>query len=104
LLAELAGVPDEQRTAKFVCALALVDSDAKTLAVIEGETHGRILETPIGENGFGYDPLFLFTEPDLPQSNRGFATLSATEKNAISHRGRALHDLDKQLRQLVGAE
>ncbi len=104
LLAELAGVPDDQRTAKFVCALALVDADGNALAVIEGETHGRILESPIGENGFGYDPLFLFTEPDLPQSNRGFATLSSAEKNAISHRGRALHDLAQQLRQLVGAE
>ena len=82
LLKNLAGVTD--RRANFTCAIALVDpSGAEHTAV--GKCFGRIAETPSGAAGFGYDPLFIPDGHDV-----SFADLSADEKNAISHRGRAL--------------
>lgn len=82
LLKNLAGVTD--RRANFTCAIALVDpSGAEHTAV--GKCFGRIAETPSGTAGFGYDPLFIPDGHDV-----SFADLSADEKNAISHRGRAL--------------
>lgn len=83
LLERLAEVPDERRTARFVCTLALSDG-TRTLAVARGEVEGRILRAPRGSNGFGYDPLFL-----LPDRGVTTAELPPEEKNAISHRGRA---------------
>lgn len=83
LLRELARVPDEERKAKFVCALAAAQ-DGELLKAFEGEVHGRILRAPLGSNGFGYDPLFF-----VPELKRTTAELSAEEKAAISHRGRA---------------
>ena len=97
LLADLTDVPSERRGASFVCALALAGPDGSTEAVFEGEVHGRILEAPRGEGGFGYDPLFLFTEPGHAQTGRGFAELSPAEKADISHRGRALRHLAEHL-------
>lgn len=82
LLRNLAGVSD--RTANFTCAIALVGPDGSERTV-EGKCYGRIAESPSGAQGFGYDPLFI---PD--GYDRSFADLSAEEKNAISHRGRAL--------------
>jgi XTP/dITP diphosphohydrolase len=95
LLDELANVPSERRKARFVCAVALASPDGTTEAVFEGEVQGRILESPRGAGGFGYDPLFLFTEPGHPQTGRGFAELSQAEKATVSHRGRALQRLTK---------
>lgn len=87
LLKNLTGVTD--RRANFTCAIALVDpSGAEHTAV--GKCFGRIAETPSGAAGFGYDPLFV---PD--GHNVSFADLSADEKNAISHRGRALEEARK---------
>lgn len=87
LLKNLTGVTD--RRANFTCAIALVDpSGAEHTAV--GRCFGRIAETPSGSAGFGYDPLFV---PD--GHNVSFADLSADEKNAISHRGRALEEARK---------
>lgn len=84
LLRNLAGVTD--RRANFTCAIALVDpSGAEHTAV--GKCFGRIAETPSGTAGFGYDPLFIPDGHDV-----SFADLSADEKNAISHRGRALEE------------
>lgn len=84
LLKNLAGVTD--RRANFTCAIALVDpSGAEHTAV--GKCFGRIAETPSGTAGFGYDPLFIPDGHDV-----SFADLSADEKNAISHRGRALEE------------
>ena len=84
LLAELADVPDEKRTARFICHLALGDS-RRILIETAGEVEGRILRAPRGENGFGYDPLFF-----LPELGRTTAELSADQKNRISHRGKAV--------------
>ena len=82
LLRNMAGVAD--RRARFTCAVVLVDPQGRE-HVVEGHCPGRILEAPAGAGGFGYDPLFV---PD--GYDRSFAELSADEKNAISHRGRAL--------------
>ena len=82
LLKNLAGVAD--RRANFTCAIALVAPDG-TERTVEGKCFGTIAERPSGTDGFGYDPLFV---PD--GCAKSFAALSADEKNAISHRGRAL--------------
>ena len=82
LLKNLDGVAD--RRANFTCAVALVAPDGSE-HVVEGRSYGRIALAPSGAAGFGYDPLFL---PD--GCDRSFAELSSDEKNAISHRGRAL--------------
>lgn len=82
LLKNLEGVSD--RTANFTCAIALVDPEGKEHTV-EGKCFGKIAEKPSGAAGFGYDPLFI---PDGYE--KSFADLTAEEKNAISHRGRAL--------------
>jgi XTP/dITP diphosphohydrolase len=82
LLKNLAGVAD--RRARFTCAIVLIAPDG-TEHEVEGHCSGRIAEAPSGAGGFGYDPLFV---PD--GYDHSFAELSADEKNAISHRGRAL--------------
>ena len=82
LLKNLAGVAD--RRAHFACALAFIAPDGAE-RLFEGRCEGRIAEAPSGAGGFGYDPLFI---PD--GHNRSFAELAPAEKNAISHRGRAL--------------
>ena len=90
LLKNLSGVSD--RRARFSCVVVLVAPDG-TEHVAEGHCPGRIAEAPSGEGGFGYDPLFV---PD--GYDRSFAELSADEKNAISHRGRALAAVRELLR------
>lgn len=80
LLEELRGIPPYRRTARFVCALAFVESNREAI-VATGRVDGYILESQHGTNGFGYDALFLY-----PPLGRSFATLSEKEKNAISHR------------------
>ena len=84
LLSRMKGVPDKQRTARFVCAIAAVLPDGKTLVTRE-TIEGYIGECPAGENGFGYDPIFF-----LPEYGKSTAELSPEEKNTISHRGNAL--------------
>ena len=101
LLAALSKTPTAKRGARFVCALALARPDGTLALEIEGEARGRILFGPRGTNDFGYDPLFLFTEPGFPQGQRGFGELSAAEKAGISHRGRALRRLSEELRTLA---
>jgi XTP/dITP diphosphohydrolase len=83
LLAELDGVPESQRQARFVCVIAAARG-GKTLATFRGEAEGTILNEARGSNGFGYDPLFHSME-----LGKTFAELSAEEKAAVSHRGRA---------------
>ena len=83
LLRELATVPREKRTGRFVCVIAAA-RDGKTLQVFRGKAEGIILDRPRGHNGFGYDPLFFF-----PQIDKTFAELSAEEKANYSHRGSA---------------
>ena len=83
VLRELAGVPVEKRTGRFVCVLAAA-RDGRTLATFRGTAEGTILDAPRGRNGFGYDPLFYF-----PEIGKTFAELSAEEKSRYSHRGAA---------------
>lgn len=90
LLAELSD--KEDRLGEFVCAIACVFPDGSEPIVVEGRTPGVILEQADGEGGFGYDPLF-FYEP----SGKTFATMTAEEKNAVSHRGRAIRLLAQSL-------
>ena len=104
LLRELHGLPEERRGARFVCALALARPDGSLALEVSGEARGRILESPRGAGDFGYDPLFLFTEPGFPQSGRSFAELDGAEKAAVSHRGRALRALSDRLPGLLRAE
>jgi XTP/dITP diphosphohydrolase len=95
LLAALAGVPAEQRTARFRCVLALADVDGKlgdeTLTA-HGVAEGVILDSPRGTGGFGYDPLFLF--PELDQT---FAELGIGTKGDLSHRARAMREIRPKL-------
>ena len=91
VLKGLIDVPEEQRTARFRCALALARG-GRTLSTYEGTVEGRILRELRGKGGFGYDPIFF-----LPGAGRTFAELSPPEKEAVSHRGRALADLVRAL-------
>ena len=91
LLKEMKGV--ENRRAKFVCAASLANH-GKKIACFIGEIHGTIAESPSGSNGFGYDPVFI---PD--GFTKTFAELTEEEKNAISHRGRAMRKLAEFLRE-----
>ena len=84
LIDRLEGVPDEKRTARFVCAIAAVLPDGKDL-VVRGPVEGIIGYEEKGENGFGYDPIFY-----LPERGCTTAELPPEEKNSISHRGNAL--------------
>ena len=84
LIANMAQVPDDQRTAQFVCTIACVFPNGEEL-VVRGESQGTILHTPCGNGGFGYDPYFY-----TPVFGKSFAELSPDEKNSISHRGRAI--------------
>ena len=87
LLRELAGVPEERRTAAFCCVMALC-SPGEPTRLFEGRVAGRILDAPRGAGGFGYDPLFLVEGHD-----RTMAELPLTEKNQVSHRGKALRQV-----------
>ena len=101
LLERLAGLPDERRTARFVCALALARPDGTLAVEVEGSARGRILGAPRGASGFGYDPLFLLDEPESPLRGRTFAELSRAEKATVSHRGRALRLLAQRLPRIL---
>lgn len=97
LLGQLGDVPDERRGAAFVSACALVFGPAESdAAVVRGEWTGSIVRAPRGDGGFGYDPVFLPTG-----STRTAAELTPAEKDAASHRGRALSALLPSLRALV---
>ncbi len=91
----LKGVPAEKRTARFVCCLCLA-SPGKILIETEGTLEGFIAEEPIGEAGFGYDPIFF-----VPSLNKTTAQLTREEKNAISHRGEAIRKLKPLLKQFL---
>lgn len=101
LLERLAGVPSERRGARFVCALALARPDGTTVLELEAQTRGQILDAPRGAGGFGYDPLFLCTEPGFAATGRAFAELTGAEKAEVGHRGRALRALRARLTELL---
>ncbi|WP_456278081.1 XTP/dITP diphosphatase [Bacillus sp. AK128] len=91
VLNELQGVPWEQRTARFHCALALAIPHKPTI-VVEGVCGGTITTKAVGENGFGYDPIFFIQEKE-----KTMAELTKEEKNKISHRANALSLLQREL-------
>ena len=89
LLHELTNVPDEQRTAHFHCTLVFAAPQKESL-VVEADWDGRIARIPQGDNGFGYDPLFI-----VPGYDKTSAELTSEEKNKISHRGMAVKELER---------
>ncbi len=91
LLKNLAGAPRERRTARFMCSIVFIGADGREITA-SGSVEGYIAEAPEGENGFGYDPVFF-----SPELGKTFAMASAAEKNAVSHRGRALAALNAAL-------
>ena len=96
LLGQLADVPDDRRGAAFVCAAALVVPGGEDI-VVHGEWTGRLIREPRGTNGFGYDPIFVSDGED-----RTSAELAPEEKDALSHRGRAMRALLPHLQALTG--
>ena len=95
LLDRLEGVPDEKRTARFVCAICAALPDGRKLTT-RGTIEGIIGHGISGENGFGYDPIFW-----LPEYGCSTAELSPEKKNELSHRGKALRAIKEQLREIL---
>lgn len=97
LLAELEGLPSEQRVARYQCVLVFMQHALDPTPIIaQGSWEGRILEQPLGENGFGYDPIFW-----VPTHECSSAQLSKETKNGMSHRAIAMKILIEQLQALV---
>lgn len=92
LLKRLEGVPDEKRTARFICAIAIAWPCGKT-SIFRGVFEGRIAHEPAGGNGFGYDPIFY-----VPEKGCTAAELDPECKNEISHRGKAMRLVVKELK------
>jgi XTP/dITP diphosphohydrolase len=92
VLRELDGVPDEERSCRYVCAAAVAWPDGRVW-VVRGTVEGRIAHAPRGTGGFGYDPLVIPTESD----GRTFAEMTDAEKHTLSHRGRAFRALAPHL-------
>lgn len=95
LIDRLQGVPEEKRTARFVCAVACAFPDGRVFTVTR-TMEGIIAEESRGANGFGYDPIFY-----LPEKGCTSAEISAEEKNELSHRGKALRAMRQQLEELL---
>ncbi len=93
LIKELENVPPERRTARFVSVAACAFPDGTSFTV-RGECEGRIGYAPVGENGFGFDPVFMV-------GDKSFAQLSAEEKDAVSHRGNSLRKLSEKLKEII---
>lgn len=100
VLAQLADVPADRRQAAFVSVCALVHPDGQEV-VVEGRWEGRLLTAAAGEGGFGYDPIFVPKEEDVAGTGRTSAEMSAAEKNALSHRHKALVQLVPHLAALA---
>lgn len=92
LLSKMKNIPEEQRTARFVCAICCIFSQTDKIFA-SGACEGKIAFSTLGESGFGYDPVF------IADGVRSFAQLSETEKDSISHRGKAFHQLAEMLKQ-----
>lgn len=95
LIDRLEGVPDEQRTARFVCAIAAALPDGRILTT-RGTIEGMIGYEERGEGGFGYDPIFF-----LPEYGCSTAELSMEQKNELSHRGKALRSMKEELKKVL---
>lgn len=94
LLENMKDVPEERRGAKFVCVITCLFPDGRKI-VARGECPGVIARAPHGENGFGYDPVFY-----LPELGMTYAELPGEQKNAISHRARALQDFCRKYQEV----
>lgn len=94
LLEKLRGVPEQRRGAYFESCVAVCFPDGREITA-SGRTYGSILEEEVGEGGFGYDPLF-----ESAELGKSFGLASAEEKNAVSHRGKALRALAQKLKEL----
>lgn len=94
LLENMKEVPEERRGAKFVCVITCLFPDGRKI-VARGECPGVIARAPHGENGFGYDPVFY-----LPELSMTYAELPSEQKNAISHRARALQDFCRKYQEV----
>jgi XTP/dITP diphosphohydrolase len=97
VLREMEGVPDERRTARFRCVIAVATPGGETRTV-EGTFEGRLAHAPRGDNGFGYDPIFF-----VPELGCTSAELDPARKNAISHRGQAARKARDLLKEMFGA-
>ncbi|MCK4840705.1 MAG: XTP/dITP diphosphatase [Methylococcales bacterium] len=96
LLQQMQGIATEQRSARFVCVIVLMRHANDPLPVIaQGVWEGQIMTAPVGDNGFGYDPVFW-----VPTHNKASAELSPEIKNSISHRGQALRLLTESIKHL----
>ena len=93
LLKNTEHVPDGQRQAQFVCVITMVTPEGKTIQA-RGEIHGELLRAPVGENGFGYDPIFYY-----PPMGKSTAEMSPDEKNQVSHRANALKVFYEKLKE-----
>ena len=98
LLDRLEGVPEEERTARFVCAVAAVFPDG-TVSTVRKTIEGRIAEESAGYNGFGYDPIFY-----VPEYGCTTAQMSPEQKNELSHRGKALRAMREILKEKIGGD
>lgn len=98
VLEQIKDVAPENRGAKFVCAAVAVFPNGKELVAI-GEMFGNLVDAPIGENGFGYDPIFVPSGFEITT-----AQMIASEKDAISHRGKALNQLAQQLSEVISKD
>ena len=110
LLQEMRQVPAENRTARFVSAVCFILPNGREL-LVEGECPGTVAFSETGTNGFGYDPLFVPDRVGLPDgstventANRSYAELADGEKDAISHRGRAMEKLEAELPAFLAQE
>ncbi len=97
LIERLADVPSTRRGAHYVCHVAVSDPEGGVRLSVEANCHGRIVDQPRGENGFGYDPHFL-----LPEYHRTFGELAAVVKRHLSHRARAFERLIPELVGILG--
>ena len=93
LLKNTEHVPDGQRQAQFVAVITMVTPEGQTIQA-RGEIHGELLRAPVGENGFGYDPIFYY-----PPYGKSTAEMSSEEKNQVSHRGNALKVFYEKLKE-----
>lgn len=98
LLHNMEQVPDGQRQGKFVCVITMVTPDGQMIQA-RGEAHGEILREPVGENGFGYDPIFYY-----PPLGKAFAEISPEQKNQVSHRALALKSFYEKLKEMGYAD
>ena len=97
-LDRLEGVPDEERTARFVCAVAAVFPDG-TVSTVRKTIEGRIAHESVGSNGFGYDPIFY-----VPEYGCTTAEMSPEQKNQLSHRGKALRAMRDILKEKISED